>query len=272
MTGQIYGPPQVRSPNLFGGPSLSAPSKLPDSPAVKPSGFTAGKASREMYVEIAREAARRHGVPEWLFLRQIQWESGFNPSARSRAGALGIAQIVPRWHPGVNPLDPPQALNYAARHMSNLYNSFGSWELALAAYNAGGEAVKKYGGIPPYKETQQYVAGIMGRVPPRPSSPSQQTVYPGGRPAPMPAKRTIMEERTGMLQPPEEPDISRMRGWNPFEGSEAGGSTADELFGLHKRLGSSKANNLEKIMQIMPSVAPALLDMIAAYKKQFTGK
>lgn len=112
----------------------------------------------------AVQAAAREGLNPELFQRQINQESGWNIYAFSGAGAIGLAQIVPRWHPGVNPWDPHEALDYAARLMRHHLNAFGGrWDLALAAYNAGPDAVRNYRGIPPFPETRQYIAAILGR-------------------------------------------------------------------------------------------------------------
>lgn len=109
------------------------------------------------YREEARKAAAKHGVPPELFLAQIQQESGFNPNARSPAGAIGIAQIVPRWHPKANPTDPIAALDYAAGHMSRLYKQYGNWKDPLAVYNSGRPWAKSQG----FTETRNYVNKIM---------------------------------------------------------------------------------------------------------------
>ena len=90
------------------------------------------------YEEITRQIARRKGLDPDIFAAQIRQESGFDPNARSYAGALGIAQIVPKWHPGVNPLNPIEALNYAADHMATLLKKYGGdWRPALSVYNSG---------------------------------------------------------------------------------------------------------------------------------------
>lgn len=112
-------------------------------------------------VEYARQAARRAGIDEGIFLRQITAESNWNPNAVSSAGAVGISQIMPNYHPNVNPRDPYASLDYAARLMRSHLDRYGSYDLALAAYNAGGGAVEQYGGVPPFAETQNYVAKIM---------------------------------------------------------------------------------------------------------------
>lgn len=119
---------------------------------------------RSEFLPVAREMARRHGIPEDLFLRLVKQESNWNPSARSNKGALGLAQLMPGTARdlGVDPRDPHQNLEGGARYLAAQYRTFGSWRLALAAYNAGPGAVEKHGGIPPFRETQQYVRAILG--------------------------------------------------------------------------------------------------------------
>jgi soluble lytic murein transglycosylase-like protein len=119
---------------------------------------------RGPYLEVARSAARRHNIPEDLFLRLVQQESGWNVNAKSHKGATGLAQLMPGTAEvlGVDINDPSKNLEGGARYLRQQYNRFGSWRLALAAYNAGPEAVAKYDGVPPYKETQNYVKVILG--------------------------------------------------------------------------------------------------------------
>ena len=116
------------------------------------------------YLELARAAARRHYIPEDLFLRLIQQESGWNAQARSVKGAMGLAQLMPKTARalGVDASDPSQNLEGGARYLRRQYETFGTWRLALAAYNAGPGAVERYNGVPPYKETQNYVRIIWG--------------------------------------------------------------------------------------------------------------
>ncbi len=116
------------------------------------------------YLSMAKAAARKHGVPEDLFLRLVQQESNWNPRAKSHAGALGLAQLMPQTarYLRVDPLDPKQNLDGGARYLKEQYREFGSWRLALAAYNAGPAAVKKHGGVPPFRETRNYVRVIWG--------------------------------------------------------------------------------------------------------------
>lgn len=93
--------------------------------------------NRARYEPLVRQKARKYGLPEELFVAQIKQESHFNPNAGSYAGALGIAQIVPRYHPNVNPNDPEAALDYAAKWMAELVRKHGSYERALSVYNSG---------------------------------------------------------------------------------------------------------------------------------------
>ena len=114
---------------------------------------------------IAR-AALRWNVPMNLLAAQLYAESGFNPFARSPAGAEGIAQFMPGTAASYglrNPYDPVAAIDAQAHLMSDLLKSFGGKvALALAGYNAGPGAVQQSGGVPPYPETRAYVAKILG--------------------------------------------------------------------------------------------------------------
>jgi soluble lytic murein transglycosylase-like protein len=121
--------------------------------------------NRNQYTEMARAAARRHNVPEDLFLRLVRRESNFHPAAVSSKGAIGLAQLMPGTARllRVNPHDPGQNLEGGARYLSMQYRKFGDWRLALAAYNAGPGAVEKHKGVPPFSETQLYIKSILGR-------------------------------------------------------------------------------------------------------------
>lgn len=116
------------------------------------------------YLEVAKSVARKHGVPEDLFLRLVQQESGWNPVAVSSKGATGLAQLMPETAEilGVEISDPAANLDGGARYLRMMFDKFGTWELALAAYNAGPGAVEEHDGIPPYAETENYVKAILG--------------------------------------------------------------------------------------------------------------
>ncbi|MEM6941739.1 MAG: lytic transglycosylase domain-containing protein [Pseudomonadota bacterium] len=122
-------------------------------------------AYRGKFLDMAKAAATRHGVPVDLFLRLVQQESNWNPAARSHKGAIGLAQLMPQTARAlrVDPTDPKQNLEGGARYLKQQFRTFGTWRLALAAYNAGPGAVKKHGGVPPFKETRNYVRIIGGQ-------------------------------------------------------------------------------------------------------------
>lgn len=138
-------PPSVNTPSKEEGPRYSG-------------------SYRGTYLPMARAAARKHGVPEDLFLRLVQQESGWRPAARSNKGAIGLAQLMPftAAKMGVDPHDPEENLEGGARYLKLMFERYKSWRLALAAYNAGPGAVDKYNGVPPYQETRNYVKVIWG--------------------------------------------------------------------------------------------------------------
>lgn len=117
------------------------------------------------YDSIINTASQQYGVPAKLIDAVIKQESGFNPSAVSSAGAEGLMQLMPSTAAGLgvtNPFDPTQNIMGGTRYLSGLIKEFGgSIPLGLAAYNAGAGNVRKYGGIPPFTQTQNYVKNIM---------------------------------------------------------------------------------------------------------------
>lgn len=119
------------------------------------------------YVAAMQAAEYSRGMPADLLVRQAWQESRFNPAAYNKSsGATGIMQIVPRWHPTVNATDPFASIEYAADFMVQLYRQFGSWELALKAYNWGPANVKAWiaGNKTEPLETRNYSAQILSDV------------------------------------------------------------------------------------------------------------
>lgn len=119
----------------------------------------------------ARDAAVRAGIDAELFVRQIQQESGFNPQAYNPSGASGVAQIIPRWHPGVDVWDPYASLDYAARLMASHRKAHGSYQRALIAFNWGPGNLSRWNGDPSRlpAETRHYLDVILGPGWPEPT-------------------------------------------------------------------------------------------------------
>lgn len=118
---------------------------------------------RHALKSIAAEIARSEGVPVDLFLALVHTESSFNPRARSHVGAIGLTQLMPATarELGVNPYDVTENLTGGARYLRRQYERFGSWQLALAAYNAGPTRVARLGRVPNIRETRNYVSKII---------------------------------------------------------------------------------------------------------------
>jgi len=115
--------------------------------------------------DMARREALRAGVDPELFIRLVQQESSFNPNAVSAVGARGLAQLMPGTAAelGVeDSFDPVQNLRGGARYLRDRLDEFGDPTIALAAYNAGPGNVRKYGGVPPFEETREYVQKVGG--------------------------------------------------------------------------------------------------------------
>ncbi|MGY1592772.1 transglycosylase SLT domain-containing protein [Geodermatophilus sp. SYSU D00708] len=118
------------------------------------------------YANLFTAAGARYGVDPALLAAVASQESGFDASAVSPAGAQGLMQFMPATAQdlGVDAFDPASAVDGAARYLSRLTDQFGSTELALAAYNAGPGTVRRYGGVPPYSETQDYVRSVTSKA------------------------------------------------------------------------------------------------------------
>ncbi len=133
-------------------------------PAVQPNATPAGMPARTASPgQLADAAADRYGLPRELVRSVIAAESGFQPQVVSPKGAVGLMQLMPSTAEslGVNPKDPAQNVDAGTRYLRDLLEKYDGrlWH-ALAAYNAGPAAVQKYGGVPPYRETVEYVKRI----------------------------------------------------------------------------------------------------------------
>ena len=116
------------------------------------------------YGEIISAVSEAHGVDPLLVRALIQVESNYQTRARSPKGAMGLMQLMPstaRVYRVRNPFDPRTNIEAGIKHLKSLIDRFGRVELGLAAYNAGEGAVTKFNGIPPYRETRNYVSRIL---------------------------------------------------------------------------------------------------------------
>jgi soluble lytic murein transglycosylase-like protein len=161
--------------------------------------------SEEIFAPIATLVARAVGLEPKIALAIIRQESGFNPAATSKKGAMGLMQLMPetaKAYGVLQPYDPVQNLIAGLYHYRLLLQKYqGDHKLALAAYNAGETAVKRFGGIPPYRETVEYVKRIVENAGLNASQNGQNNVQEDGngeaalvlqrRPSPYTAKTEI---------------------------------------------------------------------------------
>ncbi len=121
--------------------------------------------SKKSLSDIFKEASETYHVPEKLLKAVAKAESGFQADAVSSCGAQGVMQLMPSTASALgvtDPFDAEQNIKGGAQYLSGLLNKYGDEKLALAAYNAGSGNVAKYGGIPPFAETRNYVQKVLG--------------------------------------------------------------------------------------------------------------
>ena len=136
----------------------------PSAAAAASAAATASVPADSAYIDSIREAAGKYGVDPKLVSAVAEIESGFSQDAVSATGAVGVMQLMPETAAslGVNPYDAQQNIDGGAQYLKQMLDDFGGdVRKAVAAYNAGPEAVREYGGVPPYSETQQYVASVL---------------------------------------------------------------------------------------------------------------
>ncbi len=159
---KLYGTPSHIRRVLPAGTDSASVSALSAAGSALAAGSSAGGLTGP-YAELFTAAGTRYGVDPALLSAVARAESGYDPRAVSGAGAQGLMQLMPGTARSldVNPFDPEQAVDGAARLLSGSLRSYsGRVDLALAAYNAGPGAVTRYGGVPPYQETQNYVRRV----------------------------------------------------------------------------------------------------------------
>jgi soluble lytic murein transglycosylase-like protein len=156
---------QSRMNQIFPKPAAQMPEVTITQPKSELAPMNALPPGADALAPLADQIAEENGLDSGLFRALVQAESSWNPAAVSPKGAMGLTQLMPATARGLgvgDPLDPIQNLQGGAKYLKSLLDQFGSPELALAAYNAGPGAVRRFGGIPPFAETQAYVRRIMG--------------------------------------------------------------------------------------------------------------
>ncbi len=157
LAARLHSPPALRPPTGAFEHALAQASHLPS----RASGH------RETpYRGLVLAAADRYGVDPALIQAVMETESGGDPQAQSPAGAVGLMQLMPSTAEALgvsDPYDPAQSIDAGTRYLASQLRRFGDAATAVAAYNAGPGAVQRWGGIPPYQETREYVASVLER-------------------------------------------------------------------------------------------------------------
>lgn len=138
--------------------------KIEDGP-VRRSTIISCANNQKDYLKTLRNTEVKYKMPKGLLTQVAYYESNFDPKAVSHKGAVGIMQIVPKWHPGVNARDPYDSIDYAGKHLTELKNRFGgSWEMALAAWNWGPTNLMNNTFYKAPAETRNFVRKVMQKV------------------------------------------------------------------------------------------------------------
>ena len=153
---------QVNADIIKESPQISFSNALQEAGAIQ---ANTQAATKSQILNVVNQIAEKHGVDEKLVQALIKQESGFNPKAKSKAGAMGLMQLMPSTAKNIGVQDPNnivQNVERGVKYLKSMLNKYnGNVILALAAYNAGPGAVDKYDGVTPYKETQNYVKNIL---------------------------------------------------------------------------------------------------------------
>jgi soluble lytic murein transglycosylase-like protein len=155
---------------------------VPEASGIRATTPTADRTAREQFEPLIREHAARHALRVELVRAVIQVESGYNPRAQSPKGAMGLMQLMPATarQLGVsNAFDPAENIRGGCTYLRQLLNRYhGNEELALAAYNAGSDAVDRHGNtVPPYQETRNYVKKVSRLTDVQGASLKQRMIY-----------------------------------------------------------------------------------------------
>lgn len=160
--------PQLKSVNasiIKESPQVSLNRALEEAAALQSNIPTSKTSTKSQVLNVVNQISKKYNVDEKLVQALIKQESGFNPKARSKAGAMGLMQLMPSTAKNLGVQDPynmVQNVEGGVKYLKSMLNKYnGNVILALAAYNAGPNAVDKYSGVPPYKETQNYVRSIL---------------------------------------------------------------------------------------------------------------
>ncbi len=187
-TGRAASQPPAASALLFEAPAAARP-------AAARSGIRHAVA-RDRYLPLVEEHSGRHGLDPRLVLAVVEVESAYRPNARSHKGAMGLMQLMPATAAGLDvddPYDPDQNLRGGTAYLARMVERFGTLELALAAYNAGPEAVARHDGVPPYRETREYVERVLALY------HGREVALSGAAGAPRGRKPYIVREADGRM-------------------------------------------------------------------------